>query len=139
MIEIIIFFPTIVATRSAPTGARNANLTLKLLVFRSINVEETTIAEVEVGAEVITVDVEAAVVDITGRTMMEATGRTMMEVMASNVISAINAKVDEMVVTSNAVTEAETIEAVVTEGDVEVAVVTIIVTQAMVSLNLVVV
>ena len=91
------------------------------------------------GAEVITVDVEAAVVDITGRTMMEATGRTMMEVMASNVISAINAKVDEMVVTSNAVTEAETIEAVVTEGDVEVAVVTIIVTQAMVSLNLVVV
>ena len=93
----------------------------------------------EVGAEVITVDVEAAVVDITGRTMMEATGRTMMEVMASNVISAINAKVDEMVVTSNAVTEAETIEAVVTEGDVEVAVVTIIVTQAMVSLNLVVV
>ena len=130
---------SIVATRSAPTGARNANLTLKLLVFRSINVEETTIAEVEVGAEVITVDVEAAVVDITGRTMMEATGRTMMEVMASNVISAINAKVDEMVVTSNAVTEAETIEAVVTEGDVEVAVVTIIVTQAMVSLNLVVV
>jgi len=92
-----------------------------------------------VEAEVITVGVEAAVVDITDRTTMEATGRTMMEVMASNVISAINATVDEMVVTSNAVTEAETIEAVVTEEDVEVAVDTIIVTLEMVSLNLVVV